>query len=94
MRQDIINIVNKLSEESGSLDFELKEAYQIIFDVMKETRKRISKMKIQLNNGCIFIDGKYKGRVVPLVRPFMISDPIADYYENKIYDRQESYYLF
>lgn len=93
MRQDIINVVNKLSKESKSLDFELKKAYQIIFNTMKETQKRVSKMKIELNNGCIFIDGKIKGRVEPLVKPFMIDDPIADYYENKIYDRQENYSL-
>lgn len=93
MRQDIVNVVNKLAKGSGSLDFELKKAYQIIFNTMKETQKHISKMNIQMNNGCIFIDGKIKERVVPIVKPFMIDDPIADYYENKIYDRQENYSL-
>ena len=39
MRQDIVNVANKLAKESGSLDFELKKAYQIIFNTMKETQK-------------------------------------------------------
>ena len=93
MRQDIVYIVNKLAKESGSLDFELKKAYQIIFNTMKETQKHISKMNIQMNNGCIFIDGKLKGRVVPLLKPFCQEDPVADYYENRIYQRQENYSL-
>lgn len=93
MRQDIVNVVNKLAKESGSLDFELKKAYQIIFDAMKETQKHISKMNIQMNNGCIFIDGNIKGRVVPLIKPFCKEDPMADYYENRIYERQENYSL-
>jgi hypothetical protein len=93
MRQDIVYIVNKLAKESGSLDFELKKAYQIIFNTMKETQKHISKMNIQMNNGCIFIDGKLKGRVVPLLKPFCKEDPVADYYENRIYQRQENYSL-
>lgn len=93
MRQDIVNVVNKLAKESGSLDFELKKAYQIIFDAMKETQKHISKMNIQMNNGCIFIDGNIKGRVIPLIKPFCKEDPIADYYENRICERQENYSL-
>lgn len=88
-RQDITNVVNKLAKESGSLDFELIKAYQIIFDEMKKNKKRVSNMEICLANGCIFIDGKYKDRVEPLIRPFMIDAPIADYYENKILARAE-----
>lgn len=93
MRQDIVNVVNKLSKESGSLNFELTKAYELIFDEMRETKKRVSNMKICLVNGCIFIDGNIKGRVEPLIRPFMINDPIADFYENKIYERHENYSL-
>lgn len=93
MRQDIVNVVNKLSKESGSLNFDLTKAYELIFDEMRETKKRVSNMKICLVNGCIFIDGNIKGCVEPLIRPFMINDPIADFYENKIYERQENYSL-
>ena len=93
MRQDIVNVVNKLAKESGSLDFELTKAYELIFKEMKETKKRVTKMKICLVNGCIFIDGNVKGRVVPLIKPFCKEDPMADYYENRIYERQENYSL-
>ena len=93
MRQDIVNVVNKLAKESGSLDFELTKAYELIFDEMKEAKKRVTKMKICLVNGCIFIDGKIKGRVVPLIKPFCKEDPMADYCENRIYERQENYSL-
>ena len=44
MRQDIVNVVNKLAKESGSLNFELTKAYELIFDEMKETKKRVTKM--------------------------------------------------
>lgn len=93
MRQDIANVVNKLSKESGSLNFEVTKAYELIFDEMKETKKCVTKMKICLVNGCISIDGNIKGRVVPLIKPFCKEDPMADYYENRIYERQENYSL-
>lgn len=93
MRQDIVNVVNKLSKESESLNFDLTKAYELIFDEMKETKKPVANMKICLVNGCISIDGNIKGRVDPLIRPFMMNDPIADFYENKIYERQENYSL-
>ncbi len=44
MRQDIVNVVNKLAKESGSLNLELTKAYELIFDEMKETKKRVTKM--------------------------------------------------
>ena len=50
-------------------------------------------LKICLVNGCIFIDGNIKGRVIPLIKPFCKEDPMADYYENRIYERQENYSL-
>ena len=50
MRQDIANVVNKLSKESGSLNFEVTKAYELIFDEMKETEKCVTKMKICLVN--------------------------------------------
>lgn len=93
MRKDIVNVINKLSKESGSLNFDLTKAYDLIFNEMKETKKPVTKMKICLVNGCIFIDENIKGRVDPLIRPFMMNDPIADFYENKIYERQENYSL-
>lgn len=93
MRQDIVNVVNKLSKESGSLNFDLIKAYELIFDEMRETKKRVSNMKIYLVNGCIFIDGNIKGRVVPLIKPFNREMLVADFYENKIYESQENYSL-
>lgn len=84
MRKSIINAVNKLAEDSKSLDFDLMEAYNIISNYQKESKKAIFKMVIELKNGMLYIDGKPKGRVVPLVRPFNIEMMEADYYENKI----------
>lgn len=91
MRQDIVNVVNKLAKESGSLDFELKKAYQIIFNTMKETKKRVTKMKICLVNGCIFIDGNIKGRVVPMPMFKNGYDEVVYAIEEKILVRQENY---
>lgn len=88
-RQAIVNAVNKLSEESGSLDFEITKAYNLILDYQKESRKAVFKMALELKNGVLYIDGILKGRVVPLIKPFYKEDPVADYYENKILARSE-----
>lgn len=93
MRQAIVNAVNRLAEESGSLDFELMEAYKLISDYQKESKKAIFKMVIELKNGLLCIDGKPKGRIVPILKPFIREMHEADYYENKIYERQENYSL-
>lgn len=87
MRQSIVNEINKLAEESGSLDFDLMEAYKIISDYQKESKKAIFKMVIELKNGLLYIDGKPKGRIVPLLKPFNREMPEANYYENKILSR-------
>lgn len=84
MRKSIINAVNKLAEDSKSLNFDLMEAYNIISNYQKESKKAIFKMVIELKNGMLYIDGKPKGRVVPFIRPFNIEMMEADYYENKI----------
>lgn len=91
MRQAIVNAVNGLAKESGSLDFELMEAYKLISDYQKESKKAIFKMVIELKNGLLCIDGKPKGRVVPLIKPLNREMPGADYYENKILAIQENY---
>lgn len=44
-------------------------------------------MVLELQNGVLYIDGIPKERVVPLVRPFNIEMPEADYYENRILAR-------
>lgn len=48
-------------------------------------------MECSLNNGVLVIDGNNIERVAPLIRPFMIDSPEADYYENRILARAETY---
>lgn len=84
MRKSIVNAVNRLSKESGSLDFELIKAYNIIFAYQKESKKAIFEMNLELKNGVLYIDGKSMERVAPLIRPFNIEDLEADFYENRI----------
>ena len=91
MRQDIVNKVNALSESSKTLNIDVLKMYNLIFDYCKKNKKSPSKVECSLNNGVLVIDGNNIERVVPLIRPFMIDSPEADYYENRILARAETY---
>ena len=91
MRQDIVNKVNALSESNKTLNIDVLKMYNLIFDYCKENKKRPSKVECSLNNGVLVIDGNNIERVAPLIRPFMIDSPEADYYENRILARSETY---
>ena len=91
MRQDIVNKVNALSESSKTLNIDVLKMYNLIFDYCKENKKSPSKVECSLNNGVLVIDGNNIERVAPLIRPFMIDSPKADYYENRILARSETY---
>ena len=87
MRQDIVNKVNRLSKASGTLNIDVLKMYDLIFNYCKINHKRPSKVECSLNNGVLVIDGNNVERVVSLVRPFMVENPEADYYENRILAR-------
>ena len=91
MRQDIVNKVNALSESNKTLNIDVLKMYNLIFDYCKENKKNPSKVEWSLNNGVLVIDGNNIERVAPLVRPFMIDNLEADYYENRILARSETY---
>ena len=91
MRQDIVNKVNALSELSKTLNIDVLKMYNLIFDYCKKNKKSPSKVECSLNNGVLVIDGNNIERVAPLIRPFMIDSPEADYYENRILARAETY---
>lgn len=84
MRQDIVNKVNRLSKASRTLNIDVLKMYDLIFNYCKINHKRPSKVECSLNNGVLVIDGNNIERVEPLVRPFMVDMPKADYYENRI----------
>ena len=84
MRQDIVNKVNRLSKASGTSNIDVLKMYDLIFNYCKINHKRPSKVECSMNNCVLVIDGNNVERVAPLVRPFMIDSPEADYYENKI----------
>lgn len=87
MRQDIVNKVNALSESSKTLNIDVLKMYDLIFNYCKKSKKSPSKVECSLNNGVLVIDGNNVERVAPLVRPFMVENPEADYYENRILAR-------
>ena len=87
MRQDIVNKVNRLSKASGTLNIDVLKMYDLIFNYYKVNHKSPSKVECSLNNGVLIIDGNNIERVEPLVRPFMVENPEADYYENRILAR-------
>ena len=87
MRQDIVNKVNALSESSKTLNIDVLKMYNLIFDYCKKNKKSPSKVECSLNNGVLVIDGNNIERITPLIRPFMIDSPEADYYENRILAR-------
>ena len=87
MRQDIVNKVNRLSKASGTLNIDVLKMYDLIFNYCKKNKKNPSKVECSLNNGVLVIDGNNIERVAPLVRPFMVENPEADYYENRILAR-------
>ena len=91
MRQDIVNKVNALSESSKTLNIDVLKMYNLIFDYCKKNKKSPSKVECSMNNGVLVIDGNNIERVAPLIRPFMIDIPEADYYENRILARAETY---
>ena len=91
MRQDIVNKVNALSESSKTLNIDVLKMYNLIFDYCKKNKKSPSKVECSLNNGVLVIDGNNIERVAPLIRPFMIDSPEADFYENRILARAETY---
>ena len=91
MRQDIVNKVNALSESSRTSNIDVLKMYNLIFDYCKKNKKSPSKVECSLNNGVLVIDGNNIERVAPLIRPFMIDSPEADYYENRILARAETY---
>ena len=84
MRQDIVNKVNRLSKTSRTLNIDVLKMYDLIFNYCKKSKKNPSKVECSLNNGVLVIDGNNIERVAPLVRPFMVENPEADYYENRI----------
>ena len=87
MRQDIVNKVNRLSKASGTSNIDVLKMYDLIFNYCKRNKKNPSKVECSLNNGVLVIDGNNIERVAPLVRPFMVENPEADYYENRILAR-------
>lgn len=87
MRQDIVNKVNRLSKASGTSNIDILKMYNLIFNYCKVNQKSPSKVECSLNNGILVIDGNNIERVEPLVRPFMVENPEADYYENRILAR-------
>ena len=87
MRQDIVNKVNRLSKSSEALNIDVLKMYYLIFNYCKINHKRPSKVECSLNNGVLVIDGNNVERVVPLVKSFMVENPEADYYENRILAR-------
>lgn len=87
MRKDIVNKVNRLSKESGTSNIDVLKMYDLIFNYCKVNHKQPSKVECILNNGVLVIDGNNIERVAPLVKPFMIDSPEADYYENRILTR-------
>lgn len=90
MRQDVVKRINKLCRESDGIDIDVILMYEIIFNHMKETQTPVSKLKLELINGLLFIDGLPKERVAPLNRgPRIECGPEADYYENLILARDE-----
>ena len=91
MRQDIVKKVNKLSKTSRTLNIDVLKMYNLIFDYCKKNKKSPSKVECSLNNGVLVINGNNIERVAPLIRPFMIDSPEADYYENRILARAETY---
>ena len=91
MRQDIVNKVNRLSKSSRTLNIDVLKMYNLIFDYCKKNKKNPLKVESSLNNGVLVIDGNNIERVAPLIRPFMIDSPEADYYENRILARAETY---
>lgn len=91
MRKDIINIVNTLAAGAG-LDFQLMETYNAIFNYCKEHKKQPHKNYYNIKSGCLYINDKLITRVEPLPQKVTF-DAAADYYENKILQRQEIYSL-
>ena len=87
MRQDIINKVNRLSKTSETLNIDVLKMYNLIFNYSKANHKSPTKVECSLNNGVLIIDGNNIERVAPLVRPFMVENLEADYYENRILAR-------
>ena len=87
MRQDIVNKVNRLSKSSEALNIDVLKMYDLIFNYCKINHKRPSKVECSLNNGVLVIDGNNVERVVPIVKSFMVENPEADYYENRILAR-------
>ena len=87
MRKDIVNKVNRLSKESGTSNIDVLKMYDLIFNYCKKSKKNPSKVECSLNNGVLVIDGNNIERVAPIVRPFMVENPEADYYENRILAR-------
>ena len=87
MRQDIVNKINRLSKASETSNIDVLKMYNLIFNYCKKSKKNPSKVECSLNNGVLVIDGNNIERVAPLVRPFMIDSPEADYYENRILAR-------
>lgn len=65
-RADITDIVNKLSKESGSLDFPLKECWDLIRNYCKENYRKPFSNEYAMKNGCLFINGKLIKRLLPL----------------------------
>ena len=87
MRHDIVNKVNRLSKASGTSNIDVLKIYNLIFNYCKVNHKSPSKVECSLNNGILVIDGNNMERVAPIIRPFMVENPEADYYENRILAR-------
>lgn len=89
LRNDIVNIVNKLALQSD-LDFYLMETYNAILNYCKENKTRPRSNNYDLINGCLYINNQYIRRVEPLKKGIFDSDPEYSYYlEGKILAQSE-----
>lgn len=90
MRMDICNIIKEMKIPCNS-DISTMEIYDCIMNFCKENQTRPRKHTYSINNGCLFIDGKFTKRVGHLDRPAYAFDEETYCAEGRILARQEVY---
>ena len=83
-----LDFVNKIYSLCKNLDWIGTATPGEIVQAVSKYRKGkklvpLSSYKIEVNNGCLYLDGDFILRIEPLIRPMNAFSPEADYYELK-----------
>lgn len=89
-----LDFLNKVYGMCGTLDWGLVAEPTDITQAVNNYRKgkkrvSLSSYRVDVTDGCLFLDGDFILRVEPLIRPLCADFPKLDYYESRCLEDAE-----